>query len=143
MTTFTDAQLVDIARSQKSILRLILSSILLLATGSFMPATITNQGILLAAIVVVGVIGILLIYRLANALEESPWVYVVCAMIPCVNTATLVIMSLKATGVLKRRGIQVGLMGVDAQDLKILATAARDHRAKDGSQSDSAPYGPR
>jgi len=121
MNTFTDSQLFEIARNQKRILRLLLISIPVVIGAPFVPATSISIGFIGAVFILFGIFGTVLIYRLANALEEPwPWLYVACAFVPYVNTATLLIVNVKATAALKARGIWVGLMGADKKDLKRL-----------------------
>ena len=121
MNTFTDSQLFEIARNQKRILRLLLASIPVVIGAPFVPPTSIFIGFLGAVFILIGVIGAVLIYRLANALEEAwPWLYVACAFVPYVNTVTLLIVNVKATAALKARGIWVGLMGAAKKDLKRL-----------------------
>jgi len=121
MNTFTDLQLFEIARNQKRILWLLLMSILVIIGAPFIPHAPIFIVLIEAVFALIGIIGAVLIYRVANALEEPwPWLYVVCAFVPCVNTVTLLIVNVRATAALKRRGIRVGLMGVDKTDLEKL-----------------------
>jgi len=121
MNTFTDSQLFEIGRGQKKILCLILVSIPIVIGLPFVPATRFSVMLIGVLFILIGCIGAVLIYRLATALDEPwPWLYVVCAFIPYVNTATLLIVNVKATAALKARGIRVGLMGADRSELNRL-----------------------
>ena len=87
----------------------------------FAPETRTITVAIMAVFILMGIIGAFLIYRLAIDLEEPwPWLYVLCAFIPYVSTATLLIMNARATGALKGKGIGIGLMGASKRDLQDL-----------------------
>lgn len=122
MTTYTDLQIVEIARSQRRILWLLLVSIGVVLGGFVLPHTGGVSALLYTTFIVIGIVGAVLIYRLATAMEEPwRWIYVVCAFIPYVSTVTLLILNVRATSALRARGIRVGLMGADKQDVARLS----------------------
>ena len=140
MKTLSDSQVLKVAQHQKRILWLLLASIAVVIGGFCVAATgISGAGaLILAALIVaacglIGVISTVAIYRLAKALEVAwPWLYVVCAFIPYVNTVTLLVINLRATAALKRRGIRVGLMGADTRAVENLKRAAQPGAAPNG-----------
>ena len=48
----------------------------------------------------------------------SSWRFVVACLIPCIYFIALWILSVKATSVLMRKGIRVGVLGAKTDDLK-------------------------
>jgi hypothetical protein len=115
MTTpvpYNNAEILDIAKRQKTIIWLILLSI---------PAYIAAVVVPFLPLVV-GIISLLFIYQLAVALKEtSPWLYVVLGLIPCVSVIALLVINSRATSALKTGGVHVGLMGARKADLQALA----------------------
>jgi len=140
MKTLIDSEVLEVARHQKRILWLLLISIpvvigavCLRAIGSSSALILAVSVLILAAVVLIGIIATLSVYRLAKALEVAcPWLYVVCAFIPYVSTVTLLVINLRATAALKRRGIRVGLMGADTRDVENLKLAAQPGAAPNG-----------
>ena len=123
MTSFTNAQIAMIARSQKRILWLLLIGLVVLFGGFALPAVPTVIGLLYLTILSIGLIAAWLIYRLATVMEEpGRWIYVVCAFIPYVSTVTMLILNVRATSALRKHGLRVGLMGVSRADIARLAS---------------------
>jgi hypothetical protein len=141
MSPFTDAQILEIARNQERILWLLLASCVVVLGSFLVPPGVIAGSLFLAALAAIGIVATVLIYRLSKALERSPWVYVVCAFIPYVNTATLLIMNLRATAALRSRGISVGLMGANQSDLSKLTAAAKSGAATRGQPVGSESNG--
>ena len=115
MTTFTPEELSVISRAQKNVLRLLLLSILVVVV-LFLPVPLEVAQLVGPAVVVacllIGLIGAVFIYRLARAIQDPvPWLYVLCAFIPCMNILALLILNLRATAALRAAGIEVGMMG--------------------------------
>jgi hypothetical protein len=134
MNTFTDLRLLEVAQHQRRILWVLLVSIPVVISTFALPATSISTALILAAFLLIGIIATVLIYRLARSLEvEWPWLYVVCAFIPYLNTLTLLIINLRATAALKRRGIRVGLLGAKQVDLATLVPVAQQGAAPNGS----------
>ena len=114
--TYNDAEVLDIAKHQKAIIWLILVSIPAYAASVFIPFIPT---------LIVGVISLVFIYKLAAALRESaPWLYVLLGIIPCISLIALLVINSRATAALKARGIRVGLMGANGDDLKKIGSNA-------------------
>src|SRR5688572_19016350 len=115
MTIYTYPELAEIIRAQQNVLRLLLLSIVLVVF-TFVPlspaiAQFVSPAILLGY-VSVGFLGAIFIYRLARAIHEPvPWLYVIGAFIPMVNTVTLLVLNLRATAALRANAIEIGLMG--------------------------------
>jgi hypothetical protein len=113
--TYTDSEILDIAKRQKAILWLIVASI---------PAYALNLVIRLVPTLVIGIISLVFIYKLAVALKSSvPWVWVISGVIPCVGLIALLILNSYASAALRARGIKVGLMGASTEDLAKLTGA--------------------
>jgi len=75
----------------------------------------------LLGMLIVGIIGVVFVYRLAKALGRTAWVYAVAALFPCISLITLLIINYAATQTLRQAGIHVGLMGARRADLERLA----------------------
>ena len=109
-TTYTDAEILDIAKHQKAILWLILANI---------PAYLASAQLSVIPIFVVAILSLVFIYKLAVALRSSvPALYVLLGLVPCISLIALLVINSQATGALKSRGIGVGLMGANQADLK-------------------------
>lgn len=123
MTSFTNSQIVEIARNQKRILWLLVIGLAVLLGSFRLPAVRTVIVLLTLTILGIGVIAAWMIYRLATVMEEpGRWLYVVCAFIPYVSTVTLLILNVRATSALRNHGLRVGLMGVSHADIVRLAS---------------------
>ena len=106
---FTGSEVLEIARRQKSILWLIIANLL----------TFWIPG----ASIVTGLIGVIFIYRLGKVLRSSLAIlYAILGFIPLVGLVGLLILNSKATGALRQRGVRVGLMGANREDLSGLAS---------------------
>jgi hypothetical protein len=113
--TYSDAEVLCIAKHQKTIIWLILLSIPAYVAVVFIPFLP----------LIVGIISLFFIYQLAAALKASaPWLWVVLALIPCVGLIALLVINSSATSALKARGIRVGLMGARKDDLDKIASSA-------------------
>ena len=102
--------LLDVADNQKHV-------IWLLVLGLLAPL---NQ--LLA--VVIGIVQAWFMFRLTQAVRLSTAVYVVAALIPIVGLVALLVVNGKATKVLRRNGVRVGLLGAKSADVARLKAAA-------------------
>jgi len=60
---------------------------------------------------------ILSVTRLAKALDQSPVLYAILMIIPCVSLIMLLVLSGKATTRLSQAGIKVGLLGADPNSI--------------------------
>lgn len=111
--TYTDSEVLDIARRQKAILWLILISIPAYAASLVIPFLP----------LIVGIVSLVFIYQLAAALKLSaPWLYVILGLIPCISLIALLVINSIAVSALKARGIRVGLMGARQDDLNKITT---------------------
>src|SRR5690242_8093177 len=98
MNVLADTQLFEVARNQKRILWLLLISVVVVFGTFCIPPNPVTGVLIFAALVFIGIIAAVFIYRLAKALEvEWTWLYVACSFIPYVNTATLLVINLRAT----------------------------------------------
>lgn len=107
---YTNEDLEKIARNQKKIIALIL----VLIVNSLFRLTIQSMSNLtLITSVVISIVGVLLVLDLAKSLKYFGWGYALCCMIPItiVSVLPMLLLSHKATKVLQRNGIMVGLMG--------------------------------
>ncbi|MCX5758388.1 MAG: hypothetical protein NTU83_07780 [Candidatus Hydrogenedentes bacterium] len=105
---WTKQDLMDVAKRQKSILWMILISLV----AMFIPF----------ATIVTGIVQIYFIYRLAAALRSSAaWVYIILAFIPLVGLFALLHINSNATNRLKENGIKVGLMGARMVDFDMIS----------------------
>jgi len=97
-----------IGRNQKTILWLIIAFI----ASSFIHPYVT---------MLVIIINIVFVYKLAKAEKSSiAWLCALLQLIPLINIICLLILNNKATKILKKQGIRVGLIGVSNKDLKNL-----------------------
>jgi len=125
-SSFTREDLLQIARSQRAIISLILVNLLVavglvwsviaLGPGSRSAGAMESAGRWI--VLVLNLIGVVFIYRLAKALRQTAWVYAVAAFVPCVGLITLLLINQFATGALRRHGVRVGLMGALKSDLE-------------------------
>jgi hypothetical protein len=114
---YTNAGVLEIAKKQKAVIWLILVNLLTI----WIPF----------ASIIIGIIGVVFIYRLGKAVQSSLAVlYAILAFIPLLGLIGLLILNSKATAALKQRGIRVGLMGARAEDLsKLYETPAAERSA--------------
>ena len=130
-SSFTREDLLQIARSQRAIISLILVNLLVavglvwsviaLGPGSRSAGAMESAGRWI--VLVLNLIGVVFIYRLAKALRQTAWVYAVAAFVPCVGLITLLLINHFATRALRRHGVRVGLTGAVESDLDHLAPA--------------------
>jgi peptidoglycan biosynthesis protein MviN/MurJ (putative lipid II flippase) len=130
-SSFSREDLLQIARSQKAIISLILVNLLVvvglvwsvmaLGPDKKSAAVIVSAGRWI--VLVLNLIGVVFIYRMAKALHQTAWVFAVAAFVPCVSLITLLLINQFATGALRRHGVRVGLMGAVKSDLENLASA--------------------
>jgi hypothetical protein len=127
-SSFTREDLLQIARSQRAIISLILVN-LLLAVGLFWSVIALGPGSRSAGAMesvglwvplLLNLIAVVFIYRLAKALRQTAWVYALAAFFPCVGLITLLLINHFATRALHRHGVRVGLMGALKSDLEHL-----------------------
>ena len=112
-STYSNVEILYIAKQQKAVLWLIPISILAYLVGF----TIGPQ-IVPVFVLALGVISLIFIYQLALAIKEpAPWVYAILALIPCISLISMLILNGRATSALKAQGIRVGLMGARKEDL--------------------------
>jgi uncharacterized membrane protein YeaQ/YmgE (transglycosylase-associated protein family) len=135
MIPYSDTELLEIARKQKHILRLIGACIILtLVPLISAPVAELIALVLFPAFLLIGLIGAVLIYQLANALKDpTAWLYVLLSFIPYVNCAVLLLLNMRATAVLKANSIDVGLLGAPDHELQPLA-----NRSKGDSEKENA-----
>jgi len=108
---YNDSETLEVAKRQKAVLWLIVVNLFTF----WIPF----------ASIVMGIIGIVFIYKLAKALKCSlTWLYVVLSFIPLVGLVALLVLNGKATGALRAHGVRVGLMGANKEDLGKLTPRA-------------------
>ncbi len=121
MENYSDTDLLTVAKTQKQILRLLCASIL--ACLAMLTGPSVMAFLAMAAVLLLGIMSAVLIYRLAGALKEPlPWLYLVLAFVPYASVAALLIINAKASAALKTKGIRVGLMGARPEDLEKLSS---------------------
>ena len=119
--TFNDEEILGISKSQKVIILLILLVFPAYFAAIFFPVL----GLIF------GIITLVFIHRLAAALKaQLPWLYVLLAIVPCINFIALLVLNSRANSALKARGIRVGLMGANGEDLKTLVQTSADGGAE-------------
>ena len=112
-STYSNVEILYIAKQQKAVLWLIPISILAYLVGFAIGPHMVPVFVL-----ALGVISLIFIYQLALALKEpAPWVYAILALIPCISLISMLILNGRATSALKAQGIRVGLMGARREDL--------------------------
>jgi len=100
---WTKAELIEVAKRQKSIMWMILISLV----AMFIPY----------ATLVTGVIQIYFIYKLAVAVRSSAaWAYIIVVFIPLIGLLGLLHINGRATKALQTKGIKVGLIGARMAD---------------------------
>jgi hypothetical protein len=129
---FTREELLQIAKSQKTIISLILVNLLLavcLVVSVIMLGPDSRSAALIVLVarwtlLLLNLIAVVFIYRLAKALRQTAWVYAVAAFFPCVSLVTLLLINHFATRALRQHGVRVGLMGAVKSDLDRIAPAS-------------------
>jgi hypothetical protein len=125
--TFSNEQLLEIARRQKAILYQILISIGLIIGWVGMVAAVPERRGLFAIVtfwvvsIIVNAISAVLIYRLAKALRRTAWVYTLAAFVPYVGVIALLMINAGATRAVRQAGLHVGLLGARRAELHRLA----------------------
>ena len=130
-SSFSREDLLQIARSQKAIISLILVNLLVavcLVAAVFTVAPDKKSAAVIVSagrwiVLVLNLIGVVFIYRMAKALHQTAWVFAVAAFVPCVSLITLLLINQFATSALRRHGVRVGLMGAVKSDLENVASA--------------------
>ena len=113
---FTGPEAAEVGRLQKWILLLVLASICVNVL-SFMYVSLLAKFLS----VVVSLVGLVLVYRLASALRQQPaWLWALLALIPLISLIILLSLNGQATGVLRSKGVRVGLMGANGRDIDML-----------------------
>jgi hypothetical protein len=109
MQEYTDADVVKVAKKQKTILWLVLASFVAML---FPPL-----------LVIVGVANLVLMYQLAKALRLTAWAWCIGMVVPLVSLVLLLALNRKATNLIRSKGISVGLMGANRAQLDKLFAA--------------------
>jgi hypothetical protein len=109
---FSDAEILRIAEKQKAIIWVVLASLLAV--------------FIRPALIVTGILSAVFMYQLARAVRKSGWAFAMGALIPLVGTVALLVVNSEATAALRSRGIRVGLMGANRDDLDRLRTHPAD-----------------
>jgi hypothetical protein len=100
---WTKADLMEVANRQKSIMWMILISLV----AAFIPF----------ATIVTAIIQIFFIYKLATAVRSSAaWVYIILSFVPLIGLLALLHINGKAMTILRTNGVKVGLMGARMDD---------------------------
>jgi len=100
---FSDAEILAIANQQKILIWIVLAGLFAF--------------FIRYAPLVTGLPSAVYIYRLARALHKVAWGYAIAAFIPVVGLITLLAVNSDATAALRGRGIRVGLMGGNQDDM--------------------------
>lgn len=107
MNDYTNEEVVAIAKKQKVILWLIVASV---ACALFPPAFI-----------VVAIVNLVFVYQLAKALRLGlAWLWCASQIIPIVSLVALLVLNGKATGAIRSKGITVGFMGANKEQVSAL-----------------------
>ncbi len=117
--TYTTAEIIRIAKSQKMVIWLILWGIVAIFGVGFISGFVPHIELILPIILIAyGIISAILIYQLAVALKTSnPWIWALLVLLPYGCMVVMLILSLRGTKALKSQGIHVGLMGAKMEDL--------------------------
>jgi hypothetical protein len=115
-SSFTRKDLLQITRSQKAIISLILVNLLLAVC--LVVAVITvgpdkrSAAVIFSAgrwiVLVLNLIAVVFIYRRAKALYQTAWANAVAAFVPCVSLIALLLINQGATSASRRHGVRVG-----------------------------------
>lgn len=112
-TEFTKAEVHEVGKRQKTILWLLLASIV--AHVVFQPALILT-----------GLLCVVFIFKLAKAEKsKAAWVWAILAFLPILSLIALLVVNGRATRILRDAGLKVGVMGANKQQLESLLTEAR------------------
>jgi multisubunit Na+/H+ antiporter MnhF subunit len=129
---FTREELLQIARSQETIINLILLNLLLglcifVSVMILGPTSTSGRIIILlvrGTILVINIMAVVFIFRLAKALHKTAWVYALAAFLPCIGLVTLLLVNHYATQTLRANGVRVGLLGARKGDLENIPPTA-------------------
>lgn len=125
-TRYTNDEVYQIGQEHRAIIWLILLQFLSLPISQLAPLLAENSGMPLLALPLVltpffiNIVSLFFVYRLAAALKNSPWLYLLLGLIPCISLISLLILSSRAQAALKAHGVAVGLMGARRADLERL-----------------------
>jgi hypothetical protein len=113
----TREDLVAVARYQKGVLVCILLNILTIFARLLVPPDVAI--LLTLAMFVVGLAGTIFVVLLAMKVYSTlaGIVVGVLSLVPCINLLVLLIVNGKATSILKRNGIKVGLLGANPSEI--------------------------
>ena len=115
--TFTVNEIYKIAKYQRYIILAILLNLIISVLAYFVPP--------LAILSLVISLAILILFILfSNAIKNSVIVTIICAIlmfVPIISLILLLIITSRATAILRNAGLKVGLLGVSKQDLLFFA----------------------
>ena len=115
--TFTVNEIYKIAKYQRYIILAILLNLIISVLAYFVPT--------LAILSLVISLAILILFILfSNAIKNSVIVTIICAIlmfVPIISLILLLIITSRATAILRNAGLKVGLLGVSKQDLQFFA----------------------
>jgi len=131
--SWSQGALLQLARSQRRILWVIVVGLLVMIPLGFLGATASPRDmevvINISRLVGVGfgIVQLYAVWQLATALRSSvPWLYCVLAFVPCVWLFSLLFLNQNATRVLKANSIKVGFMGANLADFGTSVSFAPD-----------------
>jgi hypothetical protein len=112
---YTLQQILEVAKSQKNILVVILASFAVgFSSAFFIPPNIAGLMTLGLSLV-----EIYFVYKLTIAVRSSfAWVYMILMFLPLISVVALLHLNQKATKILRANDLKVGLMGVSSSDLE-------------------------
>lgn len=112
-SNYKKAELHNIGRLQKAFNWLILASLI---AHMFLPAFI-----------LVGLLCVVYIFKLAKAEKSKvPLIWAILALFPLLNLISLLVLSIRATRILKDAGLKVGMMGANKEQLNSLLMEANN-----------------
>ncbi len=107
MEQYTNAEVVVVAKKQKTIIWLMLTT---LAASVFPPA-----------LIIMAIVNVVFVYQLAQALKRrDAWAWCAGMFVPLVSLLLLLLLNGKATAVIRSKGVTVGLMGANKAQLDAL-----------------------
>jgi hypothetical protein len=140
--TYTDTEIIDVAKCQKRVNWLVVWYFIACFAVGFISAIVPQISDLIITLTQIAfvILAAFVIYELAVALKSSnPWVWVLVILIPCGGIIALLILSARASRALKTRGIRIGLMGANNNDLKKIADSAAEEDAKINTENHNEP----
>lgn len=123
---YTNDEVYQIGQEHRAIIWLILLQFLSFPMTQLAPLLERSSGMpllappLALAPFFINIVSLFFVYRLAAALKNSPWLYLLLGLIPCISLISLLILSSRAQAALKTHGVSVGLMGASRSDLERL-----------------------